>query len=275
MRTLNLVGESLPSGSPVQVGELVDLIPLDPRHGVFPNLVMTPLMALLHATRASGLGLAEIYEQVQELLENGTRRRFNAFEKDMEYPNNPEFEILSSTAERLSGMKPAQELWALFGYQTIFGIVRWLLTGEGRASKRQIRKFAMRFLASAAEGWSERTALPRAIPKNMSAQEGYMHRLCTGEDGDGSGVVAMLRNAISKHPADPAKTEEILCKLRAFVPLLHNEAYQLTPYGVGQANFMLCENWVLNTGRHPEELYWQAMGRSLLKRMLVTTVPTP
>jgi hypothetical protein len=38
---------------------------------------------------------------------------------------------------------------------------------------------------------------------------------------------------------------------------------------------MLCENWVLNSGRHPDELYWRAMGRSLLKRMLVTSVPTP
>jgi hypothetical protein len=43
----------------------------------------------------------------------------------------------------------------------------------------------------------------------------------------------MLRSAISKHMNDTAKTEEILGKLRAFVPLLHNEAYQLTPYGVG------------------------------------------
>ena len=275
MRSLNLVGESLPSGSPVQVGELVGLIPLDPRHGVFPNLVMTPLMSLLHATRASGLDIAETYRQVQELLDDGTTRRFNAFKKDGEYPTNPEFEILSSTARRLSDMRPAQELWALFGYQTIFGVVRWLLTGEARASKRQIRKFAMRFLASAAGGWIERTMLPRAIPKNMSAQEGYMHRLCTDEDGDGSGVVAMLRNAISENATDPAKSEEILDKLRAFVPLLHNEAYQLTPYGVGQANFMLCENWVLNSGRHPEELYWRAMGRSLLKRMVVTAVPTP
>lgn len=117
--------------------------------------------------------------------------------------------------------------------------------------------------------------LPRAIPKNMCAQEGFMHRLCTDEDVDGSGVVSMLRRAISENVGDASRSEEILNKLRAFVPLLHNEAYQLTPYGVGQANFMLCEDWVLNSGRHPEELYWRAMGMSILRRLVVTTVPTP
>ena len=106
MRTLSLVGESLPGGSPVQVGELVGLVPLDPRHGVFPNLVMTPLMSLLHAARASGQDVAETYGHVQGLLEDGNERRFNAFEKGGEYPTNPDFEILTSTAERLSGMKP-------------------------------------------------------------------------------------------------------------------------------------------------------------------------
>jgi hypothetical protein len=169
MRELSLVGESLPSGSPVQVGELVSLIPLDPRHGVFPNLVMTPLMSLLHAARTSGLDVAQTYGQIEDLLEDGTEKRFNAFEKDVQYPNNPEFEILPSTVRRLSEMRPSEELWALFGYQTIFGIVRWLITGQGRASKRQIRSFAIRFLENAAEGWSERVVLPRNIPRNMSA----------------------------------------------------------------------------------------------------------
>jgi hypothetical protein len=172
-------------------------------------------------------------------------------------------------------MRPSEELWALFGYQTIFGIVHWLLTGEPRATKRRIRSFARHFLESAAEQWNEGTKLPGIIPKNMSAQEGYMHRLCTDEDPDGSGVVAMLRYAIAVRTNYPEEIEANLCKLRAFVPLLHNEAYQLTPYGVGQANFVLCQDWVLNGGRHPDELYWRAMGRSLARRIAVDSVPTP
>jgi hypothetical protein len=109
----------------------------------------------------------------------------------------------------------------------------------------------------------------------MSAQEGYIHRLCTDMDAAGSGVVAMLRHAITQHTSYPERVGDHLRMLRSFVPLLHNEAYQLAPYGIGQAHFVLAADYNYRGTEHAGELYWRAMGRSLLRRFLVTTVPTP
>jgi len=275
VRLLHLVGESLPGGSPVTVGSVGGLVPLDPRHGVFPNLVMTPLLSLLWAAHQEGKDQTALWEQVNELLEDNAARRFNAFRKHADYPANPEFELLSEVEDRLARMKTTEQVWALFGYQTVFGLIRWLLKGERKMRKQKIKQFAAEFLTSAAEKWTPATGLPRGSLTKMSAQEGYIHRLCTDNDSDGSGVVTMLRHAIERNTGFPAKVEEHLGLLRSFVPLLHNEAYQLTPYGIGQANFVLAADYNPKGTAHAGELYWRVMGKSLLRRLLTTTVPTP
>lgn len=275
MRKLHLVGESLPSGSPVKVGSLAGLVPLDPRHGVFPNLVMTPLLSLLWAAHQERKDHTELWVQVNELLYDDTERRFNVFRKVVDYPTNPRFELLDKTKDRLASMRSAEEVWVLFGYQTTFGLIRCLLKGEMNTCKRQIRRFANEFLTSAVKAWTLSTGLPHEIPKNMSAQEGYIHRLCTDEDSGGSGVVAMLRHAIQHHTSYPEKLDEHLCILRSFVPMLHNEAYQLAPYGVGQANFVLGLDYDTKGTEHASELYWRVTGKALLRRLQATTVPNP
>lgn len=275
MRLLHLVGESLPSGSPVTVGHLSGLVPLDPRHGVFPNLVATPLLSLLWAARQEGQDETALWCQVNELLGDNPDRRFNVFSKNMDYPTNPSFEVLTTTETRISLMNPFEHVWALFGYQTIFGLIRRLLTGAGNTRKQQIRRFAAEFLTSAVQAWTPETGLPQIIPTNMSAQEGYIHRLCTDADTTGSGVVGMLRHGIQQRTDCSEGVEEHLRILRSFIPLLHVEAYRLTPYGIAQANFVLAANCDPNGNEHAGELYWRVMGKSLLRRMLCDTVPTP
>jgi hypothetical protein len=269
MRTLYLVGESMPGGQAVPFGEgpgpLVDLVPLDPRHGVFPNLVMTPLLSTLHAFHESHVNSTQFQDQIAELLSNNTGRRFNAFSKNVDFPTNPEFTILGPTAERLERLAPSQEIWAVFGYQTIFGLIRWLMTRDNQVRKRQIRVFANSFLERAATQWHPAAGLPRQVPTNMCAQEGYMHRLCAL---DAPETVPMLVNAIEHYNGDRQWVDATLRKIRAFVPLLHNEAYQLTPYGVGQANFVLCKNWRPIDPNPPHEVYWRIIGRSLMRRLL-------
>jgi hypothetical protein len=148
---LHLVGESLPGGITVSVGGLHGLVSLDPRHGVFPNLVMTPLLSLLWAAHQAGRDQTDLWGQVEALVEDDSARRFNAFSKQADFPANPNFELLGDVANRLAQMKPTEHVWALFGYQTIFGLIRCLLAGETNARKREIKLFAARFLTSAKE----------------------------------------------------------------------------------------------------------------------------
>ncbi|MEX1028168.1 MAG: hypothetical protein WD049_09215 [Candidatus Paceibacterota bacterium] len=272
MRTLSLVGESLPDGRPVPVGPLDGLVALDARHGVFPNLVMTPILSALWAFDQVKLNPSALWRQVPGLLE-GVDRRFNLFNKDTTDPKNPTFEIHPDAEGRLTGFDTATDLWALFGFQTTFGLFRWVLKRDRAATKKQIKSFAIGFLASALERWTPESGLPKALPKNMCAQEGYAHRLCTQDDASGASVLPMLIHAVHRHTSFPEQVDNHVELFRCFVPLLHNEAYQLAPYGVGQANFVLSQDYDVGGDGHAAELYWTVMGKALMRR-LKSTNPT-
>lgn len=268
MRTLSLVGESLPSGKIIPVGPLNELIPLDPRHGVFPNLVMTPILSTLCAFDRDKNEFREFWKQVPYLLEK-TDNRFNAFTKDTtESEKNPLFTIHPDMERRLNNFDVRKDLWAVFGFQTIFGLIRYLLTGEKAATKRQIKVFATKFLNSALEnGTPESLGLPKKLPQNLSPQEGIIHRLCTDEDLDGNRILHALKHAIKKKNLFHDKLTQQIETLRCFVPLLHNEAYQMSPYGVCQANFSLAHDYDIKGQIRPAELYWKLMGKVLARRL--------
>lgn len=252
-RTLSLVGESLPDGEVVQVGNLTSLVPLDARHGVYPNLVMTPLLSTLWALREQKGDTERFWNQIGGLLDS-TANRFNVFKK-MERPNNSctVFEILPDTKRRLLDFCVDSQLWALFGYQTVFGLIRWVLKGEVTVTKPQIEKFAVTFLSAAGV---------QAVPKNLSAQEGVVHRLCTRADQESN-----LRKAVLATTTFPKDAERHLRMFRCFVPLLHNEAYQLVPYGLGQANFSMAKDYDHRGSEHAGELYWKVMGKAIATRL--------
>ena len=84
MRALFLVGESLPAGMPVVVGGNANFVAFDARHGVFPNLVMKPLLAALLAMRKEGQNEELLWQQIDELVADPSDRRFNLFHK---YPS--------------------------------------------------------------------------------------------------------------------------------------------------------------------------------------------
>lgn len=280
MRQLFLVGESLPESSAVTFGNGSALNVLDDRHGVFPNLVMSPLLALLWAHHEQSEHSPELWRQVNEILTN-TERRFNVFTKhvDADHPRKPEFEIHADTKKNLTILmsNPKEYLWALFGFQTTFGLIRWILRCETRVQKKEIRDFAGAFVLSAAKRWRPQIGVPSVTPENVKrmnkcAMTGYVHRLCTHHDADGSGVVTMLRCAIQENTTQPSKVEDHLSVFRAFVPLLHNEAYQMSPHGIGQANFVLATNFDHSGSQALDDLYWKVMGRCLIRRISAPTV---
>jgi hypothetical protein len=272
LRRLSLVGESLPAGTAVRVGDLEALVALDARHGVFPNLVVTPLLSAIWAMNKMRVDTTAFWNQVEGLLES-TQHRFNAFSKSASTdPKNPEFVIHPIASKRLAEFDTSSELWALFGYQTIFGLMRYVLTGEKKATKREIKKFAKSFLTVAIQHWVDGAGIPKGVPGNMCAQEGMVHRLCTHADTDGTKVVTMLRHAIAENTLFSGMVEHHLKVFRCFVPLLHNEAYQLAPYGVGQANFALAEDYYVMGTTHSVELYWKVMGETLRRRLMTEEV---
>jgi hypothetical protein len=277
MKKLFLVGESLPTRLPAVVGVRRTLSALDSRHGVFPNLVMKPLLSTLWALRNQGLDDNEFWTEITEILADDSQQRLNAFRKHTTGPKdrNPEFEILDDTAARLERLDPEVETWATFGFQTTFGLIRWMLRAERRVSKKTIQTFAVEFLSYAFEVRSDNIILPAGVPKKGCAQEGVIHRLFTEENSCGDGAEAMLRHAVSKYVSEPAKVAETLLRIRAFVPLLHNEAYQNTPYGIGQANFVLADDYDVNGSVHPGEMYWRVMGKALMRRLRPAATLSP
>jgi hypothetical protein len=262
MRRLSLVGESLPDGVVVQVGNLKSLEPLDARHGVYPNLVMTPLLSALWAMRQQNINTDDFWKQIESLMDT-TVNRFNVFKKsDSGKKNDPAFEILPDTKRRVTDFDSTSELWALFGYQTVFGLIRWVLTGEDKTTKSKIKSFAKEFLAAAGIKTDQNVVPFNPVPKNLSAKEGIVHRLCTHADQE-----RHLRHAIQLITKFPADVERHLQLFRCFIPLLHNEAYQMVPYGLGQANFSLARDYDPRGAEHAGELYWKVMGKAIAVRL--------
>jgi hypothetical protein len=261
-RRLSLVGESLPDGVVVQVGNLKSLEPLDARHGVYPNLVMTPLLSALWAMRQQNDNTDEFWKQIESLLDT-TANRFNVFKKsDSGKKDDPAFEILPDTKRRVTGFDASSELWALFGYQTVFGLIRWVLTGEDKTTKSKIKSFAKEFLAAAGMTTDQSVVHSNAVPKNRSAKEGIVHRLCTHADQE-----HRLRQAVQSNTKFLTDAERHLQLFRCFIPLLHNEAYQMVPYGLGQANFSLAKDYDHRGAEHAGELYWKVMGKAIAFRL--------
>jgi hypothetical protein len=205
---------------------------------------------------------------VQDLLTEACDKRFNVFDKFKGSKARVDrFVIRADSAERWLQFNPNKHVWAVFGYQTAFGLIRWSLTEELAATRREIEVFGETFLALASQRWSVESGLPKSVPKNKCAQQGYLHRLCSIADPSGSGVTRMLGHAVEQWPGtrDNAST---LSKVRSIVPLLHNEAYQMAPYGIGQVCFLLCGAWGGTDRRPPEEMYWRFVGNSVKRCLL-------
>ncbi len=109
MRTVSLVGESLPlrnDGSDYKVtscGQLGEhLETFDSRHGVFCNFVTTPLLASIHALKQQETDVEPLLGQLEDILKDGSERRFNIFGKKKKGKDEP-FVIDADLAGRVRG----------------------------------------------------------------------------------------------------------------------------------------------------------------------------
>lgn len=269
MRKLYLVGMAPPadkkrSAEPFPCGALSALVPLDPRHGVFPNLVMTPLLAALHSLQGEPELVPAFWEQVNAIVCDDSARRFNLFSK----PSGGYLEVAPDVPPRLDAFDPDAELWCAFGYWTVGGLISYLLTGVPKRSEGEIESYVREFVRRAYEKRPPESDLPPTIPKTKAALSGLIHRFCAGDDTGGT-VTLMLRHAIECMCTDKSKTERSLRVLRGCVPLPHNEAYQLVPFGKVHNCFMLgLDPGALEELAPPPEPLWRYMGRAIHRRLV-------
>jgi hypothetical protein len=269
MRRVFLVGESLPKKTGTAYEALgIDLVAIDPRHGVFPNLVAKPLLSALYWLNKEGAELKPLLDQLDPLMTHtDTKRRFNVFGKKA---SKEPFRVDPELQTRLNSFNTTEDLWLVFGVQTSFGLLGYL-TGKfklGRTYKKgDILKFASEFLTAALKHTPLPPGFPARLPSQRTARLGLLHRLCTDADSDGNGVVAVIRSGLKKDGVKEEQTGAIIDRLRSMVPLLHNEAYQ-DRYDIGynQAHFVLCQG-VGKNASVPPQLYWRVMGEAIAERL--------
>jgi hypothetical protein len=138
MRKIWLVGESMPlrrdgkDRAAQPTSHLPNhLVPLDPRHGVFTNLVLAPLFSGLFAWFKQGRpDLPALLGEMEAVVNDQSERRFNVFmQRITVQEENPDDLFVIDEAEvnrRLGEFQPERDLWLVFGHQTNFGLLKWL-----------------------------------------------------------------------------------------------------------------------------------------------------
>ncbi len=270
MKDLYLVGKALPEDKkfpPFPSGGLSDLVDLDPRHGVFPNLVMTPLFATVMTFYCDGdtENVIKLLDQAKELLHDRSDRRFNVLDK----PAGMKHKLASNIPSRLQRLDPARELLLVFKHSTAYGLITFLLKGKTEFTEGDLNSYGDEFLRRCTEA----PGCKFELPGYKNTQVGLLFRLCTDDDVDGNGATSYLRHAI-REMAPNRDIDRIVAVLRSFVPLLHNDAYDKTPIGLIQARFMavtdLPTRWT-NDHEPSPDLYWRFIGKAIRRRLLSQT----
>jgi hypothetical protein len=271
MRNIYLVGKALPEHkarhrTPFPSGALTDLVALDPRHGVFPNLVMTPLFATVMAFYEVGdhENVARLLSQAAEILKDHTPRRLNALSK----PKDGKSKLETATIGLLATLDPQRDLWLVFKHSTAFALISYLLTGKEEFTEDELKCYGALFLQKAAAA-SNGTLLFRKN-LNLNTQVGLLFRLFAEEDADGCGPSMFIRKAVEEM-APTKDAEMVVEKLRCFVPLLHNDAYDKAPFGLIQNRFMACWDIPPSAPNHdapPTDPYWRFIGKAIKRRLL-------
>jgi len=247
MRELFLVGMAPPvSKKGEYIGDLKDdLVPLDPRHGVFPNLVMTPLLSGLMFLKTKNEQI-EFIKMVRRILEQQSTNRLNVFESIDKKKNNP---FSHSFKKLMMTLRPDHHICVIFGFWSSNAAIRYVLDGPtSECNYAEIRQFSEEFLSSA--GFN--------VPKELSARTGITLRI-TRKIADNN--QEQIRRLTDKYE------EEKVRKLAAIIPLLHNEAYQLPQTGLCQRAFMNANIFGdFDRNQIPPKQYWEFIGEEIALR---------
>ncbi len=278
VRRIWLVGESLPLAkvdkekNAVETGLLTDrLVCLDPRHGVFPNLVMKPLFAATLAAfgenHSEAIALLQAFEDV---VCDRPDRRFNLFEPkvtDQRTLQGNRF-VFDQTDTRIEMFDSARDIWLVFGHQTVSGLLRWLLKGGDETTRKDLRDFLIKVtdtISAVARLSVCSSGFHIEPPTSKTGRVGLIHRLCTAADDNGSGATNVLHSLVrTLNTGDRYTNEFVVSFIRCIVPLMHNEAYNDGRHAVGNAQRHFVRSATNNENNR--DLYWQVMGHAIARR---------
>jgi len=286
-RRIWLVGESLPltKASREKVARATSqlaeqLVCLDPRHGVFPNLVMKPLFAAtLAAFKESDAEVMALLRAIEDVVCDKPDRRFNLYLPRITHQKNPESNrfAFDNLERRIQEFDPKIDLWLVFGHQTVSGLMKWLLECDEITTRSALRKFIVKFITAsnlAKCATENHTAFRPNRPATGAGRIGFVHRLCTEFDAKGEGVEKALGLAVDRlNIRRKYSNEFIVSFLRRIIPLMHNEAYQdgQHPTGNAQGHFVK----FATSAQQTSDLYWKIMGHAIARRFMNRWVGEP
>ena len=297
MKRLHLLGyapadkEAWPHG-----GMSEKLESLDIRHGVAPNLVMTPILSAachLEATQQPAF-LDYVRRHILEGDENKRHRRYNVLTQNVGKTESEidgqvqklfgwDAEPGEAAADASTGLfSPSEELCLVFSYWAASALFSYLIERERRWTKKDLKTFGHSLLKEAhrraPQDLAAQLGLPKKLPERDIPRLGLYFRLCVqGNEADVRPVleacVRELRDCSRKSETSDAEVSWIVSVMRSLIPLPHNEVYQgykkdTNPIGKYQACFVSCQDPKDLKIEPDSQLMWRYVGEAIAKKLL-------
>lgn len=269
---------------------------LDLRHGVAPNLVMTPILSAachLPADRQPEF-LAYVRKHVLEGDENKKHCRYNVLsqnvgkvesEIDADVRRLFAWDTAKGKARTDEAFDPAEAVCLVFSYWAASALFSHLIEREERWKKGDLKTFGRSFLGEvikrATPALAQKLKLPKTLPRRDIPRLGLYFRICTqGTDAEVRPLlvecVRELRECSAKRGIADDELDWVVSVLRSVVPLPHNEVYQgyrkgTNPIGKYQACFVGCQDPDKLTEEGGSRLMWQYVGEGIAQRLLTRT----
>jgi hypothetical protein len=269
---------------------------LDLRHGVAPNLVMTPILsAACHLPSAfQPQFLSYVRKHVLEGDENKKHCRYNVLTQTVskvESEINADVRMLfawstaTGEARTREVFDPAEAVCLVFSYWAASALFSHLIEREDRWKKGDLKTFGTSFLGEvikrAKPALAQTLRLPKTLPIRDIPRLGLYFRICTqGNEAEVRPLlvecVRELRECSAKGGIANDELDWLVSVLRSVVPLPHNEVYQgyrmgTNPIGKYQACFNACQDPDRLTEEVGSLLMWQYVGEVIAQRLLTRT----
>lgn len=249
------------------------LVALDPRHGVFPNHVMTPLMATLYHLRSCAADADNFLQhQLPDILDDESGRRLNV----LKMPEGRNLAISAACKDMVDEkLDTSSHLLLVFGYWSISSLVFYTLTGRPTFSETEVDAMSRAFLKGVLDKLGNRNEYaPFGLPKKRTPRPGVYFRLLTCSDTTTANVTEAITATVEQLRESGCDAERVTRLYRSIVPLPHDEAYKNKPTGKFQNCFMLGSD----PEHHaqipaPPQVFWRHIGSTIARRLLMGDDP--
>ncbi len=269
---------------------------LDLRHGVAPNLVMTPILSA--ACHLPAVFQPEFLAYLRKhVLEGDGRKkhcRYNVLTRNVgTVESEIDADVRRLFAWRTEGREgrvderfnPEGAVCLVFSYWAASALFSHLIEREERWEQVDLRTFGTsllrEFIKRAAPAVAQRLKLPKRLPRRDIPRLGLYFRICTqGTEAEVRPLlidcVRELRECSAKGGIADDELDWVVSVLRSVVPLPHNEVYQgyrkgTNPIGKHQACFISCQDPDTLTEEVGSRLMWQYVGEGIARRLFTRT----